>query len=198
MHVIEKTSLRLLVVLLGLATSALQAMPGGLTPDFVDHLVGPYLKTQQGLAGDDLAAAQTGAQDLLAKLESAPEGPMGGHVKKLRESASAIVAATDIEAARTAFLPLSNALTMLVKHVGTSGEQELFVAHCPMAFGYSGGDWIQADEQVLNPYFGASMLHCGGIQEQIAGNPRTEKPMPAGMGKMDHGAHGRAGDADKH
>lgn len=37
-----------------------------------------------------------------------------------------------------------------------------------MAFGGAGGTWIQQNKKVLNPYYGAMMLHCGGIREQIA------------------------------
>jgi len=68
----------------------------------------------------------------------------------------------------TAFLELSQQFATLVEHVGTSGETPLFVAHCPMAFENKGASWIQGDKEVANPYYGAMMLRCGGIQEQLA------------------------------
>jgi Cu(I)/Ag(I) efflux system membrane fusion protein len=36
-----------------------------------------------------------------------------------------------------------------------------------MAFKDKGGFWLSNSEEVLNPYFGSKMLHCGEIQEKI-------------------------------
>ncbi len=38
---------------------------------------------------------------------------------------------------------------------------------CPMAFDNKGADWLQMDEDIRNPYFGASMLKCGEVVEVI-------------------------------
>jgi Cu(I)/Ag(I) efflux system membrane fusion protein len=39
--------------------------------------------------------------------------------------------------------------------------------HCPMAFNNKGADWLQADNEIRNLYFGASMLKCGEVTEEI-------------------------------
>ena len=57
-------------------------------------------------------------------------------------------------------------IDQLVRQFGT-GELSVFKAHCPMAFDDKGADWLQPDENLLNPYFGAEMLKCGEITEQI-------------------------------
>lgn len=53
----------------------------------------------------------------------------------------------------------------MVEAAGTSTD--VYVAYCPMAFGYTGGTWLQANNKVLNPYQGSRMLHCGAIQRKI-------------------------------
>jgi Cu(I)/Ag(I) efflux system membrane fusion protein len=34
-----------------------------------------------------------------------------------------------------------------------------------MVYGDTGADWLQANGDLRNPYFGASMLHCGETKE---------------------------------
>ena len=36
-----------------------------------------------------------------------------------------------------------------------------------MAFDNKGADWLQLDEDLLNPYFGDAMLKCGEVKEVI-------------------------------
>jgi Cu(I)/Ag(I) efflux system membrane fusion protein len=88
---------------------------------------------------------------------------------KLTEPAKMITAALDIKAARTAFLSLSQEVTTLVEHIGTTQDTPLYIAHCPMAFNNEGGSWLQADKTVSNPYYGSMMLRCGSIQKLISG-----------------------------
>jgi len=164
-----KQILQLALGLLFGATSAF-AHSDALKPQFVDTLVDPYLAIQQGLAGDDLASAQSGASAFLAAIEDAPnEYDAIEDAAKLSAPAKSIAEAGDIKAARSAFLALSNEMISLVEHVGTSGGTALFTANCPMAFGGKGGDWIQSGKTVTNPYYGAMMLRCGSVKEQIAG-----------------------------
>ena len=37
-----------------------------------------------------------------------------------------------------------------------------------MAFDNRGAYWLQEDETVLNPYFGAAMLRCGEMKEVLS------------------------------
>jgi hypothetical protein len=173
MNAFKKTII-LAIGVFSTATSGLLAHSDAFKPEFVDTLVAPYLQIQAGLAGDDLTTAKSGANAYLAAMKSAPEGEADEESSDLRTPAEKIAAAANIEAARAAFLTLSNELTSLVKHVGTTGSTALFVAHCPMAFGGKGGDWIQADKTVSNPYYGSRMLRCGGIKEQVSGDEEPD------------------------
>jgi Cu(I)/Ag(I) efflux system membrane fusion protein len=41
------------------------------------------------------------------------------------------------------------------------------VQHCPMADSFKGADWLSKKKEILNPYFGQSMLTCGSITKTI-------------------------------
>ena len=173
MKSLKKTFI-LAVGALSMAVSGLSAHSDAFKPEFVDTLVAPYLQIQAGLAGDDLAIAKSGANTFLAAMKSAPKGEAEEESADLRAPAKEITGAANIEVARAAFLILSGEVTSLIKHVGTTGDTALFVAHCPMAFGGKGGDWIQADKTVSNPYYGSRMLRCGGIKAQVAGDEEPD------------------------
>jgi Cu(I)/Ag(I) efflux system membrane fusion protein len=179
---------KILQLALGLliSVSALQAHSDAFKPQFVDTLVAPYLSVQNALAGDDLKSAQVGAKAFLKAMEKAPhEGEAHEEAADLRVPAKTISGATDIKVARTAFLDISRQMTSLIQHVGVTKETPLFTAFCPMAFNNEGGQWIQSDEKVANPYYGSMMLRCGSIKKQIAG-------------KMDHASHGGKMDHSEH
>ena len=89
---------------------------------------------------------------------------------ELRAAASALVAAQDLGARRTALAPLTAAVARALDTFGfeRAGE-ELGVFHCPMALDGAGADWIQAGEATANPYFGSGMLRCGERTRVLAG-----------------------------
>jgi Cu(I)/Ag(I) efflux system membrane fusion protein len=128
------------------------------------------LEIQTGLAADDLAAAKKGASHFQHAMKAAPHAKDAHDASiALSTSAKKILEATDIKSARVEFLNLSGQFTTLVEHVGTSNKTQLYIAHCPMAFGNKGGSWVQSDKTLANPYYGAMMLRCGSLQKQIAG-----------------------------
>lgn len=105
-----------------------------------------YVSVQEALADDNFENAKTALSNLLTASE--------GDIKTAVATASE---AADIENARTAFKPVSDA----VKD-GDLPEGHV-VAYCPMAFNDTGAHWVQKDGTLMNPYFGASMLHCGAV-----------------------------------
>jgi hypothetical protein len=38
-----------------------------------------------------------------------------------------------------------------------------------MAFDDQGADWLSAEEQIRNPYFGDKMLKCGLVEQDLKG-----------------------------
>jgi Cu(I)/Ag(I) efflux system membrane fusion protein len=89
----------------------------------------------------------------------------------LREQAGALRAAGDIEAARTAFAPLSGAMYRSVKSFGTGGNRPIHLFNCSMAFDNLGADWLQSGSEVENPYWGAMMYRCGEMKETLSTGP---------------------------
>ncbi len=152
----------LAILMISLTASAVTASAhsDAFKPAFTSSLMPAYLSVQSALAADDLAAAQSAARTLLASAKQGPE------FAAFTKPVQAMISAPDIKAARTSFGAVSRELIALVQHVGTTGEQDLFVAHCPMAFGGKGGDWLQGDQKIANPYYGAMMLRCGTIKPQ--------------------------------
>lgn len=180
-----------------IAAASVRAHSPAFKPEFVDTLIGPYLQIQQALASDDLTAAKAGAQAYLAAMDAAPSGEAAEESADLKAPAEGILASSEINAARTAFAELSVELKTLVKHVGSSGKTNLFVAHCPMALGGKGADWLQSGTSITNPFLGSKMPHCGSIQEQIVGEEpssshdhghaeENHEPMPMPSHGHDH------------
>jgi Cu(I)/Ag(I) efflux system membrane fusion protein len=139
----------------------------------LEAVVQAYFSIQQALSGDDPEAGKAAATTLKEKLQQVDMSLLEGdghmlwmdHLKTLNSTTIKLTKATAIEQQREAFYPLSQQLTMTLKAfpIPTPAYQ----AFCPMAFDNKGATWLQATDEVLNPYFGDMMLHCGEIQETI-------------------------------
>ena len=71
-----------------------------------------------------------------------------------------------------AFRPISHAVVNLATHVRSdAAKQEFSHMFCPMVKG-GGGDWLQANNELKNPYWGSQMLTCG----EVVGKLPTEGP----------------------
>ena len=153
-----------------------------------------YSSLQQALANDQRQAALQAVdqvQSSLAAIDAAPlSGSAAGAWARERADLLKIVAtlqnAADLKALRAAFAPLSSEMQLLVQSFGLGESGPVYSLHCPMAFGNQGATWLQSDDQVRNPYFGASMLKCADRVQKIAsGAPRSqEEGRP-----VDHAAH---------
>jgi membrane fusion protein, copper/silver efflux system len=121
------------------------------------EVIAAYLPVSKALADDDDEAAKQAA----VKLAAAADGD-------LRPLADAVTAAPEIKSRRAAFQPLSDRLIALIREHGTDAVGNAYVVHCPMAFGNTGGDWISAKPEVLNPYFGDRMLTCGTVTDTLS------------------------------
>jgi Cu(I)/Ag(I) efflux system membrane fusion protein len=75
--------------------------------------------------------------------------------------------ANDLAALRAAFALLSDELLTLQRTFGLPSSHQLFELHCPMAFDGRGASWIQTDDAVRNPYYGAAMLKCADRVEPL-------------------------------
>ena len=135
-----------------------------------------YFAVTAALGRDDPAPARKGAEDLVSALHQAPVGGVSGEAAavweaqaaRVEHAAEAIASAGDLETQRAAYFELSEAMVSLARTLGTGGADPVFVYHCPMA-GENGADWMQPDDDIRNPYYGASMLKCGSITGTLVG-----------------------------
>lgn len=141
-------------------------------------VVDAYLALQTALAGDDLDAARGAAARLEQVRAIDPALVPEGASERWRElavklwgAAHAAQRSGTIDSARSAFYTASAALLEAVRLFGPP-RGTLHEAFCPMAREGEGASWLQAGEEVQNPYFGASMLRCGELREAFrAGDP---------------------------
>jgi hypothetical protein len=121
--------------------------------DATKGIVKSYLEIQTHLAADRFEDVKGPARTLAAQAAA-----LGKEGTELAKAATAFAAAADMNVAREAFGPLSDAVIARVKADGSKdAAAELRLAYCPMAK----RSWLQREEQLRNPYYGTKMLTCG-------------------------------------
>ncbi|HAV12307.1 MAG TPA: efflux transporter periplasmic adaptor subunit [Opitutae bacterium] len=136
-------------------------MPSGIEIklDTAKAILPNYLELQNALASDDLEKSKSSLKDMMQNT---------GHSGALPDLIHTMFAASDLDTIRKPhFETLSNALIASVKESPKAFGQNLFIMNCPMVYGNTGADWLQSDDDLLNPYFGAMMLRCGKLKETI-------------------------------
>lgn len=144
-------------------------------PEHFIHSLKPiyaaYFDAQEALAEDDIATFVVSLKDLKNALQLVSEtGLVGDPLAQWRRAANKLRVTstiTDIQSARFRFETLSDGVIELQKSFGHHGQETYHVAYCPMAFENQGAEWMQRDDTVNNPYFGASMLRCGEMRQSM-------------------------------
>ncbi len=85
--------------------------------------------------------------------------------KELKSSTTSIPQTADIKTQRKKFVHLSAHLINALKTFGIN--QKVYVDFCPMANNNVGAYWLSDDKEIRIPYFGASMMTCGDITDEI-------------------------------
>ena len=120
-----------------------------------------YIQLKDLLVASDSAKVKTAASDLaiaLGKLTGF--GSTAVLVEKIANS-------KDLSEQRINFTALSNDMINLVKK-SEIASGKIYVQYCPMANEGIGGYWLSSQEEIMNPYYGDDMLHCGEVKETIA------------------------------
>jgi Cu(I)/Ag(I) efflux system membrane fusion protein len=135
----------------------------------LDTILAAIAGVGEALAADDLSAYQKAVESLHAPIPretlSADVQSALAEVEKTRHLTGG---AGSLDAARAAYLPLSEAASALVLALQKEqvGAGEFFVFACPMTESAFPGApakarWIQKQEPLQNPWFGAAMAECG-------------------------------------
>ncbi|PCC70973.1 Protein of unknown function [Nannocystis exedens] len=144
------------ILLTFIAAVACSSEAGKSAPPAPTSIVQPYVAIQETLAADrldklsELSAQVVVAAEPLQKEAGIPEVVAG----------AGRVAAQDIDTARAGFEKMSMGLISFLKnHSDQRAGYE--VVFCPMAFNNKGAYWVQKTGEIINPYHGMMMLHCG-------------------------------------
>lgn len=137
-------------------------------------LLASYLKLKNALVADQAKDAAAAGNEMVAAFVSFDKAALTAEQVKTyteihdsaKEHAEHIEAnATNIVHQREHFDMLSKDMYDLVKLLGAG--QTLYVEHCPMYNNDKGASWLSAEKEIKNPYFGASMLTCGSVKEEL-------------------------------
>jgi Cu(I)/Ag(I) efflux system membrane fusion protein len=134
------------LLLLGILLASLSGC-SSVEQRIVSSLFQNYISAQEALAADNFDEAKQSLNQLI--------GEVDGEVKEIAAQAAD---AKDISEVRAAFKSLSAEMAKMEVPEG------YVVAFCPMADEGKGATWVQKDEEIANPYFGAAMLRCGTKQ----------------------------------
>lgn len=132
-----------------------------------EKIISAYLPLKDALVKTDAQTAQKQALILAEAAKSAASDIIiSVQVLEIEKAAIALSETTDVEKQRLAFSTLSHAAYNIVKMTGVM-KGKLFQQFCPMAFEDKGDFWLSGEKQVMNPYFGDKMLHCGKVMEEL-------------------------------
>ncbi|MHC4871980.1 MAG: efflux RND transporter periplasmic adaptor subunit [Planctomycetota bacterium] len=141
--------------------------------DGFDKFISAYFAIQKSLADDNPKASQekaSSAAETIAEIDKSSLSKDAAKVwlrykNTLEKALHGIVENENLDKQRESFQQLSDQLIIVVR-IFPAGKV-VYKASCPMAFGNKGAAWLQENKEILNPYFGEMMLHCGEIQEEI-------------------------------
>lgn len=124
------------------------------------ELLPSYLELQSALAADRLEAAKAALKSMM---------DITGHHGDLPDLIHAMLAADSLDGIRRPhFETLSNWMIAAVEAEPEAFGQDLYRMNCSMVYEDRGADWIQADDKLLNPYWGAQMLRCGTVEGKLS------------------------------
>jgi Cu(I)/Ag(I) efflux system membrane fusion protein len=139
----------------------------------IDKLFNAYFEIQAALANDTTAppvSVNTLVDSLVDALANhAVPDQAQRELSVARQAAERLVG--QIEDSRVAFRTVSHALIKTLQYVrGTTTENGIHHFFCPMVPG-GGGDWLQANTDLKNPYWGSQMLTCGELARDLSLSP---------------------------
>ena len=137
------------------------------TQAYAEKIIAAYLPLKDALVKTDAQTAQKQALALAEVAKSAASDiVISVQVLEIETAANTLSQTEDVEKQRLAFSTISHAAYNIVKMTGVM-KGKLFQQFCPMAFEDKGDFWLSGENQVMNPYFGDKMLHCGKVMEAL-------------------------------
>ncbi|NML39107.1 DUF3347 domain-containing protein [Chitinophaga sp. G-6-1-13] len=145
--------------------------------DSLQLVMQAYYQLSDALVKADSVAANTAAASLKLHMDSLPVNTLqmdSSHLSIITGTTGSISAELagfegeqDLEGKRSSFQMVSEMLFDLVKNTGLKGKT-IYHQYCPMAFDDKGAYWLSDKPEILNPYFGNKMLHCGETKDTLS------------------------------
>jgi hypothetical protein len=158
MNAFQNTACALGLSLFAFAASAQNTQP----------LLTSYYDVKDALVATNAAKAKAKAADLLAAIGKVDAAKLSAADKKAlaaaKTEAGHISESTDVDHQREHFEVLSKNVIQLSK---STKPAKTYVQFCPMAADGKGAYWLSDKKAVRNPYYGAKMLTCGKVTEEI-------------------------------
>lgn len=140
----------------------------------LEFLYNDYFEMKTALAADDFKKAKEAGIAMNKSLEKVEMNLFKGDAHALWMELSAalkkntqhIEHLANIDVMREAFMGISNAMIGMAETFEPNASP-IYVQNCPMADNNKGADWLSMEKEILNPYFGQSMLKCGGNTKTI-------------------------------
>lgn len=159
----------------------------GETGKKVEQLYTAYFDVQKALASDKKPPEQAAQMLYRLSKELMGDATLPDASRKLLQevaSKSEHLHHLDLAGARKEFKPISRAVVALATQVRAADAVNPFTHfYCPMVPA-GGGDWLQPNNELLNPYFGSEMLRCG---EKVQAFPPAKAAVPGLQGVQEHG-----------
>ena len=139
------------------------------------QVVQVYIQLKEALTKDDFVTAEKQSKALksafikvdMSLLLGDAHNAWMADLKKLNAANNRIIVAKNIKNQRDNFGPLGATLSKVIDSYGIiSKKGKIYVDYCPMVKQV----WLSYDKNILNPYYGKSMLTCGEVKKEIVSN----------------------------
>lgn len=135
-----------------------------------NNVVTAYLDLKNALVADDGAGAEAKAKILNTQIAAvqvkdlpvAQQATWKSYVDKLSFDSRHISETDKIDHQREHFASLSKNIYAVIK-ASKANSTDLYLQYCPM----KKANWLSDKNAIENPYYGKSMLDCGGVKETL-------------------------------
>jgi hypothetical protein len=147
------------VLIIFLVVSTFGAILAAPSATLVEQLLDQYYVIQKSLALDSTNGVAAAAAQLtkLGRQAAGAEPQAKAKLLALADAATKFQAA-DVKSARGGFGELSDKLIAFLQATGAKRNPP-YQFFCPMVK----KNWLQADKETRNPYYGSAMLKCGDL-----------------------------------
>ncbi|MBS1616549.1 MAG: DUF3347 domain-containing protein [Bacteroidetes bacterium] len=140
------------------------------------QLLASYYDLKDALVATDTAKADAAAARLTASAEQfknsigslAQASSINPHMEQILKGSDSILAAKgeSIETQREHFSYISESLYAVLRAAELKNGG-VYLEHCPMAMDDKGANWLSAESEIKNPYFGKKMIECGSVTDSL-------------------------------